>query len=192
MVITCVSLKLWFFLIGHLSRHFPKSSPTTILDLTLTVLLGPPLSFLPRPSHRSIPRSSGIPLPTDPRSTSFTANTVSTSPDQLPVVLWLNKYPFPRDISPSGERSLILILQMQGMHEASVPLLSKRGPDLAPLLSTIGGRFHVFRIRYCNKLYNMRETGPPPCLLAHLRTVPYDRGGLLVFGGPLGTRIVVP
>lgn len=53
----------------------------------------------------------------------------------------------------------------------------QRGPVLPPLLLTIGGgegRFMYF--------YNMHQTGPRR-LLARLRTVPYDRGGLLVFEG---------
>lgn len=130
--------------------------------------------------------------PIDPRIPGgFPHDRGSTVPDQLSVVLRLTNLPsnakrgrhfaqwqktgiIPKYLS----LILILIMQVRGKHEASVLLLSQRGP--APLSSalTIGGGGVGFRY-----FYNMHQTGPPPRLLARLRTVPYDRGGLLVFWG---------
>ncbi|KAI9442554.1 hypothetical protein H4582DRAFT_1293480 [Lactarius indigo] len=139
-----------------------KSSPTMILDLPPTDLLGAPCLV----SATAIASLNPvflriIPSPTDPRSTSFTTEG-STPPDQLSVVLNLLSYVKLSDFSPSGKRwalsqnlrpDLDLDPDPANAREARgecAVAQQKRGPGLAPLLSTIGG-FHVFRVRYCNK-----------------------------------------
>ena len=86
----------------------------------------------------------------------------------------------------------------QGRHEASVLLLSKSSPALGPLLpsSTIGvgvgsgfmysGSAIATNYTTCTKQVLLRIFLH---VFALFRTI---RGGLLVFGGPLATRIVVP
>jgi hypothetical protein len=94
------------------------------------------------------------------------------------------------DISPQWQQMgiipklliliLILILQVHkgSMRQVCCCSAKEVPPSLAPLLLTIGGGGGGFMY-----FYNMHQTGPPRRLLARLRTVPYDRGGLLVFGG---------